>query len=133
MLEREYISEELKWKVLRRDNCTCRYCGEQTGPFHMDHVYPVSKGGETSFENLVTACPRCNLQKYDRVGIWPNPIPETMVFQTEKREYRFASLSESDKLFIINSPSADAAKEYSVTPRAVQKWRKLIAKEKVTK
>lgn len=45
------------------------------------------------------------------------------------RSRSFASLSESDKLFIINSDSRSAALEYAVTPRAVQKWRKMIAEE----
>ncbi len=34
--------------------------------FHFDHVIPFSKGGRDSLENLVIACPKCNLEKYDK-------------------------------------------------------------------
>ena len=60
--------------VLKRDNYTCRYCGSKQEPFHADHVYPYVKGGETSFDNLVTACVGCNQHKHDTVGMWPKPI-----------------------------------------------------------
>jgi hypothetical protein len=68
------IGEELRWKVLKRDGYKCRYCGRDVGPFHMDHVYPVVKGGETSYRNLVTACDKCNMHKHDTVGMWPFPV-----------------------------------------------------------
>ncbi len=72
---REHITPELRQRVLERDNYTCRYCEATQGPFHLDHVYPHSKGGETTFENLVAACRSCNIRKHDKVGIWPAPIP----------------------------------------------------------
>lgn len=74
MFERKTIDDELRWAILKRDHYTCRYCGSTDGPFHIDHVYPVSKGGETSYDNLVTSCPYCNGQKKDRIGIWPVPL-----------------------------------------------------------
>ena len=72
-MKREKISPELRDRVLRRDEYRCRYCGSSAGPFHLDHVYPVSKGGETSIDNMVTSCKRCNLKKHNKVGVWPNP------------------------------------------------------------
>ncbi len=63
---REKISAELRERVLARDGYACRYCGSKTGPFHLDHVYPLSKGGETSFDNLVTSCTRCNLKQFNK-------------------------------------------------------------------
>lgn len=74
MTQRDVIPEWMRRAVLERDNYTCRYCGSKNGPFHMDHVYPVSRGGETSCANLVTACQRCNVTKNASVGIWPRPI-----------------------------------------------------------
>ncbi len=73
-MKREPISEELRQQVFRRDHYTCRYCGSKDGPLHADHVYPASKGGETTLSNLVTACQHCNVKKGSRVGIWPKPI-----------------------------------------------------------
>lgn len=57
----------LRFEVLNRDNFTCRYCG-QSAPkveLHVDHIIPVSKGGENSLNNLITACQDCNLGKSD--------------------------------------------------------------------
>lgn len=65
------IPQELRSKVFERDNYTCRYCGVRGVSMHADHVYPESKGGETTIDNLVTACKRCNLVKQSRVGVWP--------------------------------------------------------------
>lgn len=48
--------------VFRRDNNTCQYCGS-TENLTLDHIIPKSKGGTTSWDNLVTACNRCNNKK----------------------------------------------------------------------
>lgn len=50
-----------EWSVIRmavfhRDNFTCRYCGDRGGELECDHVMPLSRGGPTKAENLVTAC-----------------------------------------------------------------------------
>lgn len=53
--------------VVIRDERTCQYCGklvnneEQT----LDHVIPRSKGGKSTWENLVLACAPCNRFKSD--------------------------------------------------------------------
>lgn len=75
MLKRTTISGATRLAVLERDGYSCRYCWNQTGPFHMDHVRPWSWGGDDSLENLVTACIPCNLSK--GAAQWlPLPLPE---------------------------------------------------------
>lgn len=49
--------------VRKRDNSHCRYCGEFSADGHADHVIPLAKGGTDSIDNLVWACPDCNLAK----------------------------------------------------------------------
>jgi hypothetical protein len=39
----------------------------QGATFHLEHVIPLCKGGVSSLENLVVACPGCNLHKATRV------------------------------------------------------------------
>jgi 5-methylcytosine-specific restriction endonuclease McrA len=51
--------------ILRRDGHQCQYCGVRTG-LTVDHIIPKSRGGEDSWENLTTACLRCNNRKGDR-------------------------------------------------------------------
>ncbi|MBM4157806.1 MAG: HNH endonuclease [Ignavibacteria bacterium] len=51
--------------ILRRDKHKCQYCSSSAN-LTVDHIIPKSKGGEDSWENLVTACIRCNNKKGDR-------------------------------------------------------------------
>ena len=51
--------------VMLRDAYRCQYCGDTSGRSYMtvDHVIPRSRGGKHEWENLVTACTRCNQRK----------------------------------------------------------------------
>lgn len=71
---RKRIPRNVKAEVAKRDAHTCRYCGTKVAPFHVDHVYPDSKGGVTEIDNLVLACEDCNWKKRDVIGMWPKPI-----------------------------------------------------------
>ncbi len=51
--------------VFARDGWECQYCGRK-GSLTMDHVIPRSKGGDTSWENVVACCATCNRRKGDR-------------------------------------------------------------------
>lgn len=51
--------------IIRRDNHRCQYCGTSTN-LTIDHLIPKSRGGEDSWENLTTACIKCNNKKGDR-------------------------------------------------------------------
>jgi len=49
---------------LKKQKKTCHWCGRSCRErFHVDHVMPLSKGGKHERENLVIACPTCNLTK----------------------------------------------------------------------
>lgn len=50
--------------IFKRDNYTCQYCGA-VRDLTIDHVVPSSKGGQSNWTNLVTACKRCNTIKGD--------------------------------------------------------------------
>jgi 5-methylcytosine-specific restriction endonuclease McrA len=62
--------KKIRLKVLNRDAWTCNYCGESAN--EVDHVYPKSKGGEDTLDNLVAACRRCNIKKKDAVFLGNN-------------------------------------------------------------
>lgn len=57
----------IRRNVYIRDMFTCQYCRRQCKPASLtyDHVVPRSKGGETSWNNVVTACTSCNNKKGD--------------------------------------------------------------------
>jgi hypothetical protein len=50
--------------IFKRDAHTCQYCGSNR-ELTVDHVLPSSRGGKSSWANLVTACKRCNSRKGD--------------------------------------------------------------------
>ena len=50
----------VSWKVFKRDNYTCRYCGASGVPLTIDHLILWENQGPTIEENLVTACRKCN-------------------------------------------------------------------------
>ena len=54
--------------VYARDQYTCQYCGAHLSASHLtlDHVIPKSRGGAKTWENIVTACKRCNQRKGNR-------------------------------------------------------------------
>jgi len=62
------ISLSLRYRVLARDKFRCVICGaspakDGTVELHVDHIFPWSKGGQNTEENLRTLCFKCNLGK----------------------------------------------------------------------
>ena len=70
--------------ILLRDRNTCQYCGESMAPSELtlDHVIPRSRGGNSTWENLVACCHRCNRQKGDRM-----PLEAGMKLMREPRAF----------------------------------------------
>ena len=60
-----------RFNVFLRDRFTCQYCGDDfpTHDLTFDHVVPRSRGGWTTWENVVTACSSCNLMKGSRLPV----------------------------------------------------------------
>ena len=48
------------WEVFRRDNYTCRYCGNKQVPMTVDHVVLWEEGGPSIVKNLICSCKKCN-------------------------------------------------------------------------
>jgi 5-methylcytosine-specific restriction endonuclease McrA len=66
--------------IFKRDGNHCQYCGH-TRDLTLDHVYPRSKGGKSSWDNLVTACKSCNSRK-------GNHTPEEAGMPLKQRPYK---------------------------------------------
>lgn len=58
-------------EIIERDNRTCHICGRTELPdagIHLDHVIPLSKGGDHSRANVKVACSECNIRKGDTMS-----------------------------------------------------------------
>ncbi len=53
--------------ILLRDDETCQYCGKRSRELTLDHVIPRSRGGQSTWENLVACCKACNGRKGNRM------------------------------------------------------------------
>lgn len=78
--------------ILARDGFRCQYCGS-TRHLTLDHIIPRSRGGNSSWENVVTSCAPCNVRKGaclpNEVGMWPSrkprpPLPGDFVLAAQR-------------------------------------------------
>src|SRR5208282_5450761 len=84
-----------------RDNSECQFCGKvlHTHEYTFDHVIPQCRGGQSTWENLVLACARCNNYKSDmslaesgmhllQKPVRPKPHDPTFNFKLHVRHIR---------------------------------------------
>jgi len=61
MIKRPHLQRKLtRLEVFHRDRNTCQYCGRETKQLTIDHVIPRYRGGQHTWENVVSACIACN-------------------------------------------------------------------------
>ena len=68
MIKRPHRSERklTRLEIFKRDQYTCQYCGKETRHLTLDHVIPRYRGGQHTWENVVSACVPCNRRKAGR-------------------------------------------------------------------
>ena len=88
-----------RFNVFLRDRFSCQYCGSPfpTHDLTFDHVVPRSRGGRTTWTNVVTACAPCNLRKGNQLPRQAGMVPLTPPFQPSSHE-----LQENGRLFPPN-------------------------------
>ena len=85
-----------RFNLFLRDKFSCQYCGEMSD-LTFDHLLPRSKGGETTWENVVTACSKCNLKKANHLYHVANMKPMQWPYKPNVHE-----LHKNGKLFPPN-------------------------------
>ncbi|PZO86948.1 MAG: HNH endonuclease [Micavibrio aeruginosavorus] len=98
---KEYVRADRKpaftrFNVFLRDEWHCQYCGEpfRTNDLTFDHVIPRSRGGKTSWTNIVTACRCCNTIKGHKLprdcGMFPITEPvQPDIFELQEKGRKF--------------------------------------------
>jgi 5-methylcytosine-specific restriction endonuclease McrA len=86
-----------------RDRFRCQYCGVrfEAKDLTLDHVYPKSRGGPNSWQNLVTCCKPCNRMKADKTleecGMVLLHKPKQLTVHTSKYLMRRLGLDEDER------------------------------------
>lgn len=85
-MQREAISKRVRFEIFKRDSFTCQYCGKQppSASLQIDHIIPVSAGGDNDLCNLITACHDCNAGK----AHLPSPNPKHDHSQSDEERAR---------------------------------------------
>lgn len=96
-VKREPISKRIRFEVFKRDSFRCNYCGNNppTVTLEVDHIHPVSKGGDNTIENLITSCFDCNRGKSN---IELSTIPKSISITAEEIQEREDQLKEYKRI-----------------------------------
>ena len=65
-VERGKVTNKMRFAIYNRDGNRCRRCGSRYD-LEVDHIFPISKGGKSTFDNLQTLCHRCNSAKSNTI------------------------------------------------------------------
>lgn len=83
------IDSVICWRVYKRDDFHCRYCGNDDVPLTVDHIILWEEGGPSVADNLISACKRCNRERGSmEYSVW---------LDSEIYERLSVNLSEADR------------------------------------
>ncbi len=95
--KRGSIGKTRRFRIFKRDEFKCRYCGKnsETVILEVDHIIPVAKGGTSDDENLITSCFDCNRGKRDTPLDSPGPTEgdRLRIAQTHRETLAAAELA----------------------------------------
>lgn len=67
------ITNEVIDKLIKKFGKICVYCNKSLNDFTIDHMLPLCRGGDNSFNNLTISCKSCNSSKGKKLlGEWRN-------------------------------------------------------------
>ena len=130
------MSPKKRIAVYRRDNFKCVFCGA-TEDLTIDHKIPRSKGGTNAFDNLQTACVKCNTEKGNYHETWWRKL---LVFLTRKesnimKNDLICAMGAKDgalKVSIQRELKADLDNRFNqATPKLTEVMKAIVAEYKI--
>lgn len=114
--KRKAISKKTRFEVFKRDGFKCQYCGKCAPEviLNVDHIHPVSKGGDDDMMNYITSCFDCNSGKSDRLLSDDSAIAKQraqLEELNERREQLEMMLQWRDGLKAIDEDSLEKVRE----------------------
>lgn len=97
MSNRKSISKKTRFEIFKRDLFVCQYCGSSppSTVLELDHIHPISKGGDNHEDNLLTSCFDCNRGKAANLL---TEAPDTLAKKTAAQKEKQEQLKEFEKL-----------------------------------
>jgi hypothetical protein len=99
-----YISDSLRQQVITRANEHCEYCRADIRiiiAHHIDHILPLSDGGQTISENLCLACVLCNETKNNATsGVDPQTQENVRLYHPRQDDWHSHFEWSDDGLFL---------------------------------
>lgn len=74
-----------RFNLFLRDRFSCQYCSDGN-ELTFDHMVPRSRGGKTTWDNVVTACAPCNLKKGGKMPVQAGMFPVQKPFRPTVNE-----------------------------------------------
>lgn len=133
--KRKPIPSELRHQIFVRDGYRCRECGKSKNDgisLEIDHIFPLSKGGSTTPDNLWTLCRDCNqakkddVWKDDEIEITKNEL-KNLKNQLHEAEDKLKQSTNKDEILDYKFKIKKIKKEY--IPQVQNKLNKLIQEE----
>lgn len=100
MAKRKSMSLRNRFNVFKRDEFKCKYCGRGVPDviLEVDHIVPVSKGGDNSQNNLITSCFDCNRGKgAESLLTKPENITDTLLAEIELKKEKQKQIKYIDR------------------------------------
>lgn len=103
MTSKAYRTKEVNFSrkgVFYRDDFTCGYCEKKfkAADLTLDHIIPVCQGGNKSWENIVSACHKCNMKKGGRTPAQAKMPLKVKVYKPNWNPTMFIQLKKNDPL-----------------------------------
>ena len=94
--ERKVISKKTRFEVFKRDSFKCCYCGNEAPNvvLEIDHIQPISKGGDNNIINLITSCFNCNRGKSNKV------LTESKTLKQQKQQLNILNQKREQLMFL---------------------------------
>ena len=111
------IPSDLRAQAHRLDQARCAYCQTPEDwtitAFEIDHIIPVSAGGQATLENLCLTCPACNRFKAARqIATDPDTGRAVALYHPRRQEWSMHFMWSSDRLHVLGiTPTGRATAE----------------------
>lgn len=139
---RKPITKKVRFEVFKRDSFTCQYCGKSAPDtiLEIDHIVPVSKGGDNNISNLITSCFECNRGKSNRKLTEPQTLKaqkaqlENLNKRREQLEmmskwrFELLDIEREEAKKVIELTNTELNLNLSLTDTGINKLIKLIKK-----